>query len=114
MKTRPRKPDGALERRDSRESRRTSAVALELKAAGPMPAMLWQHDADEPIGVWTEMAEDAKGLRVKGQLCLDTARGKEAYALLKMGALNGLSIGFCTVPGTSRYNDDGVRVVTQV
>lgn len=152
MKTRPRKPDGALERRDSRESRRTSAVALELKAAGDdgtiegygsvfgvvddwddvvakgaftaslaehkaagtMPAMLWQHDADEPIGVWTEMAEDAKGLRVKGQLCLDTARGKEAYALLKMGALNGLSIGFCTVPGTSRYNDDGVRVVTQV
>jgi HK97 family phage prohead protease len=64
------------------------------KAAGTMPAMLWQHDADDPIGVWTEMAEDAKGLRVKGQLCLDTACGKEAYALLKMGALNGLSIGF--------------------
>lgn len=152
MKTRPRKPEGAPERRDARETRRTSAVALELKAtgddgtiegygsvfgvvddwddvvakgaftaslaehkaAGTMPAMLWQHDADEPIGVWTEMAEDAKGLRVKGQLCLDTARGREAYALLKMGALNGLSIGFCTVPGTSRYNDDGVRVVTQV
>lgn len=152
MKTRHRKPDGALERRDAPASRRTTAVALQLKAtaddgtiegygsvfgvvddwsdvvaagaftaslaehkaAGTMPAMLWQHDSDEPIGVWTEMAEDAKGLRVKGQLCLDTARGKEAYALLKMGALNGLSIGFCTVPGTSRYNDDGVRVVTQV
>lgn len=64
------------------------------KAEGTMPAMLWQHDANEPIGVWTEMVEDAKGLRIKGKLALDTTRGKEAHALLKMGALNGLSIGF--------------------
>lgn len=64
------------------------------RAAGSMPAMLWQHNPSEPIGVWTEMAEDAKGLRIKGQLALDTTRGKEAHALLKLGALNGLSIGF--------------------
>lgn len=64
------------------------------KAAGTMPAMLWQHDTDEPIGVWAEMSEDAKGLKITGQLALDTVRGKEAHALLKMGALNGLSIGF--------------------
>jgi len=75
------------------------AFADSLKAhqtEGTMPAMLWQHNADEPIGVWTEMAEDTKGLRIKGKLALDTTRGKEAYALLKMGALNGLSIGFMT------------------
>jgi HK97 family phage prohead protease len=59
-----------------------------------MPAMLWQHDADKPIGVWTEMVEDEKGLRIKGQLAMETVKGKEAHALLKMGALNGLSIGF--------------------
>ena len=64
------------------------------KDAGTMPAMLWQHSADEPIGVWTDMVEDAKGLKVKGQLALATTRGKEAHALLKLGALNGLSIGF--------------------
>lgn len=64
------------------------------KSAGTMPAMLWQHEADEPIGVWTEMVEDSHGLLLKGRLCLDTACGREAYALLKMGALNGLSIGF--------------------
>jgi HK97 family phage prohead protease len=64
------------------------------KAAGTMPAMLWQHDADKPIGVWTEMVEDEKGLRIKGQLAMETVKGKEAHALLKMGALNGLSIGF--------------------
>lgn len=64
------------------------------KAAGTMPAMLWQHDADKPIGIWTEMIEDEKGLRIKGQLAMETVKGKEAHALLKMGALNGLSIGF--------------------
>jgi uncharacterized protein len=71
-----------------------AASLKEHKAAGTMPAMLWQHDATEPIGVWTEMIEDAKGLRIKGQLALETTRGKEAHALLKLGALNGLSIGF--------------------
>ena len=64
------------------------------KAAGTMPAMLWQHSSDHPIGIWTEMVEDAKGLRIKGQLALETVKGKEAHALLKLGALNGLSIGF--------------------
>jgi len=64
------------------------------KAAGTMPAMLWQHDADKPIGIWTEMVEDEKGLRIKGQLAMETVNGKEAHALLKMGAINGLSIGF--------------------
>ena len=75
----------------------SGAFAASLKAhnaAGTMPAMLWQHDSSSPIGVWTEMVEDAKGLKIKGRLALDTVRGKEAQALLKMGALNGLSIGF--------------------
>jgi HK97 family phage prohead protease len=70
------------------------ASIAEHKAAGTMPAMLWQHDQDEPIGVWTEMEEDAKGLRVKGQIITETEKGKAAYALLKKGALRGLSIGF--------------------
>lgn len=72
------------------------ASLAEHKAAGTMPAMLWQHDSRQPIGVWLEMVEDAKGLRVRGKLALDTVQGRETYALLKMGALNGLSIGFIT------------------
>lgn len=71
-----------------------SASIAAHKSAGTMPALLWQHDSDDPIGVWTEMVEDSKGLLLKGRLCLDTTCGKEAYALLKMGAINGLSIGF--------------------
>jgi uncharacterized protein len=83
------------------------------KAAGTLPAMLWQHDAGEPIGIWTEMTEDAKGLRVKGQLCLDTACGKEAHALLKMGALNGLSIGFMSRKWAYDEKTD-IRTLTEV
>jgi HK97 family phage prohead protease len=83
------------------------------KAAGTMPAMLWQHDASEPIGVWSEMVEDEKGLLIKGRLALDTTRGKEAHALLKMGALNGLSIGF--VSKEWMYDrDSDVRTLTQL
>lgn len=85
----------------------------EHKSEGTMPAMLWQHDPSEPIGVWTEMAEDAKGLRIKGKLALDTARGREAHALLKMGALNGLSIGFVSKQWTVDRESD-VRTLTEI
>lgn len=85
----------------------------EHKSAGTMPAMLWQHDPSEPIGVWTEMVEDAKGLKIKGRLALDTSRGKEAHALLKMGALNGLSIGFVSKQWAYDKDTD-VRTLTEI
>ena len=78
-----------------------------------MPALLWQHDAAQPIGVWTDMTEDAKGLRLKGKLAMDTVKGKEAHALLKMGAINGLSIGFMTKQ--SKYDEKTeIRTLTEV
>jgi HK97 family phage prohead protease len=83
------------------------------KAAGTMPAMLWQHDASVPIGVWTEMVEDSRGLKIKGKLALDTVKGAEAYALLKMGALNGLSIGFVAKQWAYDRETD-VRTLTEV
>lgn len=83
------------------------------KAEGTMPAMLWQHDSGQPIGIWTEMVEDAKGLRIKGQLALETVRGKEAHTLLKMGALNGLSIGFMSKQW-AYDRDTEVRTLTEI
>lgn len=77
------------------------------KAAGRLPAMLWQHRQAEPIGVYTEMEEDSVGLKVKGKLALKTARGAEAYELMKMGAITGLSIGY-------RVRDDSWDRVTGV
>jgi len=60
------------------------------------PALLWQHRSGEPIGVYSALREDQTGLYVEGKLALKTARGAEAYELLKMGAISGISIGFMT------------------
>ena len=81
----------------------------EHKAAGSAPLLLWQHDPSEPIGVWLALREDATGLHVSGRLILETRRGQEAYALLKAGALNGLSIGFRT--RASERRNGGGRVL---
>lgn len=59
--------------------------------------MLYQHDPNEPIGAWTTIREDQRGLYVEGQLAPGVARAREVHALLKTGALDGLSIGFRTV-----------------
>lgn len=70
--------------------------------------LLWQHRLDEPIGVITALFEDARGLYIEGQLLLDVAQAREAYSLLKAGAVSGLSIGYTP----RRYKmdpDSGVR-----
>ncbi|MBB5703714.1 hypothetical protein FHS76_003624 [Ochrobactrum daejeonense] len=59
--------------------------------------MLWQHDAAEPIGVWTAIREDARGLYVEGRLAKGVARARDALELMRSGGLDGLSIGFRTV-----------------
>lgn len=61
----------------------------------PVP-MLWQHNSDEPIGIWDEIVEDEKGLRVKGSLVLEVPKAVEVRALIKRKAVSGLSIGYQT------------------
>lgn len=62
---------------------------------GRLPPMLWQHDRREPIGVFTKMVEDEKGLFVEGRLLIDDIpQARAAYALLKEKALGGMSIGY--------------------
>lgn len=82
------------------------------KAAGTAPVMLWQHDTAEPIGRWIDLREDSHGLRVVGQLTLETQRGAEALALLKANALNGLSIGFM-VPDDGAVMSGRQRTITK-
>ncbi|MGR3813412.1 MAG: HK97 family phage prohead protease [Cognatishimia activa] len=71
------------------------AESLEEHAQkGTMPKLFWQHDRHQPIGKWTEAHEDDKGLYVRGKLNMGVQRAKEAYALLKEGDIDGLSIGY--------------------
>jgi uncharacterized protein len=66
---------------------------------GTMPIMLWNHNPDEPIGVWKEFATDGKGLRGKGQLLLGVRRAQEIHLLMKAKAVTGLSIGYRALEG---------------
>lgn len=71
--------------------------------------LLYQHKADEPIGVFDEIIEDRKGLKVKGRLAMGTQKGKEVYELMKMGAIDGLSIGYRVSPKGADYDEKGKR-----
>ncbi len=81
-------------------------------AKGAGVKMLWQHDPAQPIGVWDEVREDARGLWVKGRLLETVSRGREAAALIAAGAIDGLSIGYRTV--TAAKNEQGRRVLTEL
>jgi HK97 family phage prohead protease len=61
--------------------------------------MLFQHDPAEPVGIWLELTEDFRGLRARGKLIPDVARARELLALLRAGAIDGLSIGYRTQRG---------------
>lgn len=63
------------------------------------PKLLWQHNRDHPIGSWIDLVEDDTGLLVTGRLNMDVQRGREAYALIKAGDVDGLSIGYRVVKG---------------
>ncbi len=89
------------------------AFADTLTDRVPHIKLLWQHSFAEPIGYFTAMFEDARGLYVEGQLLLDVARAKEALSLLKNGVVKGLSIGY----SPTRYRmdpDTGVRHIMAV
>ena len=76
------------------------AFSRTLRARGPRRIpMLFQHDPAEPVGVWLELTEDFRGLRARGRLIPDVARARELVALVKAGAVDGLSIGFRTGKG---------------
>lgn len=78
---------------------------------GKMPPVLWNHKTDEPIGVYTLLKEDEKGLYVEGRLLVkDVVRAREIHALMKAGAVDGMSIGYSTV----EYNYDKETDITEL
>lgn len=89
------------------------AFRVSLKARGPAGIrMLFQHDPFEPIGTWQTVAEDARGLFVRGKIAADTQRGGEVLKLLQAGALDGLSIGFKTKSSLTDRKT-GVRTIRE-
>ncbi len=88
--------------------------AIRKHKSGDMAVkMLWQHDYRRPVGVWGDMREDEKGLYVKGRIITQSQDGSSAYALIKGGAIDGLSIGFVPVNWTVD-SKTGIRTIHEV
>ena len=66
-----------------------------FKSAKPPVPMLAYHDPAKPVGAWDAIAVKSDGLHVAGKLLVeDVALAREVRALVKAGAVKGLSIGF--------------------
>ena len=89
------------------------AFAASLDRRGPRGIrMLWSHDPADPVGIWTDMREDAIGLYVRGELTPGARRSRDLEALVAAGAVDGLSIGFRTL--TARRRTGGGRFLVAV
>lgn len=75
--------------------------------------MLFGHDQNDPVGVWSEAVEQPDGLHLKGRLLVDdVARAREVRALVRSGAVRGISIGFVTRKASGRPG--GGRTITEL
>lgn len=75
------------------------------------PRLLLQHRSDKPIGKFTELKENDVGLFVKGILA-NTKDGQDTGELLRMGALDSMSIGF--IPKLTEFGKNGLRRLKEV
>ena len=96
---------------------RGGAFARSLKRGTGAVPLLWQHEAGRPIGRIEYLREDRRGLRVIGRLSAGAA-GREAAALLKEGAVSGLSFGYrvraARGPSTGSGQANGLRELTEL
>lgn len=91
-----------------------SESLAELAGKGRKIPVLWQHRSDQPIGIYLDVHEDDHGLFVKGQLLIAAvAQATEAHALIKAGAVTGLSIGYW-VRESSFDEKTGIRTLTKL
>ncbi len=97
---------------DTVEAGAYASSLASLQAGNIRVKMLWQHDPGQPIGVWDEIREDARGLWVKGRLLDGVARAREAGALIQAGAIDGLSIGYRTKRAAKQTG--GQRLLTEL
>jgi len=74
--------------------------------------LLWQHDYSKPIGTIKKIYEDDYGLKMEAEINNDVHYGREAAALVKQKAIEGLSVGFALEDFI--YNDQGIRVIKKI
>jgi HK97 family phage prohead protease len=70
--------------------------------------ILSQHNQRDPIGT-ADVEEDDKGYKFDGHLILEAPSARRDYALMKGGALDGMSFGYDVLAGGAEVLKSGVR-----
>src|SRR5690606_37496669 len=91
-----------------------TASLADMKAKRRALPVLWQHRSEQPLGTYSKVEEDRTGLYVVGKLLTgEVGQAREAHALMKAGAVTGLSIGY--IPREASYDEKtGIRTLTKV
>jgi hypothetical protein len=76
--------------------------------------MFFGHSPGRVLGKWVDLEEDDVGLKATGELTPGNADSENTLALLKHGALSGLSIGYNVPAGGSSTTDDGRRLLSKI
>ena len=82
----------------------------------PIP-LLWQHDANQPIGAINEVTVSKGGIQIRGEVFRATEsqtladRLDEAWESLKIGLVRGLSIGFMPIEAKQLKDKSGIRFI---
>lgn len=84
---------------------------ISLATKGSRRPLLWQHDQTCPIGSFDAFSDD-NALYVKGRFNLAVEKGREGFALLKAGDIDGLSIGYVAID--YEWDREGIRHLKQV
>lgn len=67
----------------------------EIKREGRTVPILWQHNTHEPVGVFSHLSEDDKGLYVEGKMPKDDSFVRDrVLPQMKIGSIGRLSIGY--------------------
>lgn len=75
--------------------------------------VLWQHNSTEPIGL-AEVSQDEKGLAFDGELVLEDPLARTAFAHMKAGSVNGMSIGYDVLENGSKRDNAGIRTLSKL
>ncbi len=77
--------------------------------------MLYEHNCYEPIGYWTDLKEDDRGLVATGQLMIDALpKAREVHAMLKARVLDSLSIGYRVLQADNDRASPHIRLLKSI
>jgi len=77
--------------------------------------MLYEHNCYEPVGVWTDLQEDERGLLATGRLLIDVSeKAREVHGFIKAGVLDSLSIGYRVLQADNDRGNPHIRLLKSV